>query len=660
MSKKVIVANLSERGETRVLPKIEGYIKDNNSVMVVSKEPPFLLINKGITYKQFDDYLDENDIERIEKDVLQFMHELPRKSSRFSEAVTYNGVSLWDVQAFAIFNFLFTTFKFIKATQKLIRVEEPDKLIIVGNSSSFLFWHNIEQAFCERTLLSKVARWVANSKRSTTEQALVYEVAKSKGIPARRMPIGAGAHLRHHLVGFLLPPLFRSFLGFSDWRRRNSESNTNEAKAMVSLGNKICFVVGSGNVTQTAVPVIRELESDGCNDVLIIKVDSPMNNSTREALKRETTHYVTYETYQDSKVRKKVGRGIRSLWQKWNGLKRERQFQELICYEGIDIWPVLKDNFSLIFSMMLTEAIKHVESIINLCDKEDPDIFVLTNELSPPERAAALIARIKGIPTLDVQSMAYGVKEPPIQITTDKMAIGGELIKQLAIQRKGEVYEDRLVIVGHPAIDFMLQKLDSFNREEFNKELGLKTDRSIVLFTSQSVQLPVTPEIREQLVRCVYKAIKELPEEQFIVKLHPGEGFELHYKLQREMKLTNVVIVKDVNLYYLFKICNLVMSFLSTTGLEAMIMDKPVIEINLTGKPDILPYVQSGAALSVHRENDLLPTIRSALYNEEVREILATKRKAFIYNYAYLVDGQAARRIRDLIIQMIKESRKRI
>jgi len=48
--------------------------------------------------------------------------------------------------------------------------------------------------------------------------------------------------------------------------------------------------------------------------------------------------------------------------------------------------------------------------------------------------------------------------------------------------------------------------------------------------------------------------------------------------------------------------------------------------------------------------------MRDALYNEDVRQRLAVNRKKFVYDYAYEQDGQASKRVAQLIRNMIQES----
>jgi len=92
----------------------------------------------------------------------------------------------------------------------------------------------------------------------------------------------------------------------------------------------------------------------------------------------------------------------------------------------------------------------------------------------------------------------------------------------------------------------------------------------------------------------------------------------------------------------------------STTTLEAAILNKPIIILNLSGKPDIIPYVDKGIALGVYKKEDLIPAIKNALYSREVREKLARQREKFVYDYAYLQDGNASERVASLIAQVAR------
>ena len=107
-------------------------------------------------------------------------------------------------------------------------------------------------------------------------------------------------------------------------------------------------------------------------------------------------------------------------------------------------------------------------------------------------------------------------------------------------------------------------------------------------------------------------------------------------------------------LHPLIFISELVIVSHSTVGIEALILDKPLIDVNLTKMPFYQDYVKEGVALGVRNEEDLLPAIKSILENEVVRKKLEKNRQKYVYEHAYKMDGKAAERVTNLIKEMIK------
>ena len=85
-----------------------------------------------------------------------------------------------------------------------------------------------------------------------------------------------------------------------------------------------------------------------------------------------------------------------------------------------------------------------------------------------------------------------------------------------------------------------------------------------------------------------------------------------------------------------------------------MLLDKPLIDVDLTGEPYYNDYVEKNVALGVRKEEDLLPAIKSILENKEVKERLKKNRKKYIYEHAYKQDGKASERVLHLINKMIR------
>lgn len=93
-------------------------------------------------------------------------------------------------------------------------------------------------------------------------------------------------------------------------------------------------------------------------------------------------------------------------------------------------------------------------------------------------------------------------------------------------------------------------------------------------------------------------------------------------------------------------------TYASTTGMEAVALNKPVIVVNLTGRPDPVEYVKERVALGVYKEEDLKPAVEQLLRDDSE---LAKNRKKYVEKYLYKIDGKATERIINLIKEVIKE-----
>lgn len=214
---------------------------------------------------------------------------------------------------------------------------------------------------------------------------------------------------------------------------------------------------------------------------------------------------------------------------------------------------------------------------------------------------------------------------------------------------------EKIFITGQPRFDLIQNR--KFNKDQLKAELKIPENKHLaVLATQPLVGFIWTEKDNEKFIEMVCNAVKKIPETVLVIKIHPVESINIYKIILKNLKEDSVIICQDIELYELLNACDLLMTVHSTVALEAMIFDKPVITINLSGKPDIFPYAQSGAAIGVYIEEDLVPAIKNTLFNEEMKKKIAQERKKFVYEHAYLQDGKASKRVADLIIQLIQKN----
>jgi surface carbohydrate biosynthesis protein len=120
---------------------------------------------------------------------------------------------------------------------------------------------------------------------------------------------------------------------------------------------------------------------------------------------------------------------------------------------------------------------------------------------------------------------------------------------------------------------------------------------------------------------------------QLVIKVHPSEDMGPHRAMAEKYRDSRVHVVKDTDLYALISNCELLITKFSTTALEAMMVGKPVVTINLSGHPTPVPYAEEGAAIGVYRYEDIEQAIVKTLYDEETRSKLKAGRDRFVRNW---------------------------
>ena len=108
---------------------------------------------------------------------------------------------------------------------------------------------------------------------------------------------------------------------------------------------------------------------------------------------------------------------------------------------------------------------------------------------------------------------------------------------------------------------------------------------------------------------------------------------------------------QDVNLAELLSACDLFISVHSTVVIDAMVLEKPVMLINIVKCP--IPYVELGGAYAVYKIEDIKEGIIKGLYDNNLKKKLARGRKRFLEEYLYKLDGKASDRILNIINSLL-------
>jgi hypothetical protein len=260
-----------------------------------------------------------------------------------------------------------------------------------------------------------------------------------------------------------------------------------------------------------------------------------------------------------------------------------------------------------------------------------------------------LEANRRGIPTLTLQHGTMVGEAGTVPVISHRIAAWGKASARWLRDRG--VPAGKIVVTGAPRLDAIVND-PRRSREALAEDLGVDpTKRWVVLatnpipFAHNAAQLTIA---REGVRAWGEPAI-------LLVKLHPSEHTESYRSVIGQDPAVALVPHGRVDLYDLLDAAAAVLTFHSTVGLEAMMLDRPVVSLEAFGEQNPLPYARAGAAAAARCPEELaralsgdIPPGANASKRRELRD-------RFVRDNMLAVDGKSAERVQVLIKSLISE-----
>lgn len=519
---------------------------------------------------------------------------------------------------------------------QLERLLEPKTVMVILNCISYL---RTSKAIWERERFEEAV--ILNS---IFKEEHAFEIfCKSKGIPVKRI--------------FPFSSLFRKMYDYV-LRKSASVSELKFSKHVIEKdldctpADVLLFAFYINHIS-SVLTIANKLIERGWR-VTIITTKKFLNNekfiNITDKIKVEYfENYITEEIVNNIKIKKKEYKNDYNM--------KKTIISTNYRYHGADIWPMLKNWFDYMFCNQFPLSVGYIDTVERILGVKKPNFVLGIHAYRSVERTFFEVAKRKRIPTMLIHHAVVGETTYTDFSVADRVAVHGEGMKRV-LTRHG-LAEDKMVVIGNPAWDGMIGQSKTSTKNECMEYLsnlvGVDPNKKLVVFTTQAAN-PMTKSILKNMIKVIQKNF----DMQLLIKLHPAESMDSYDEVLDGggEDGNSISVIKDVDLFKTLCASDLVITISSTTALEAMILDTPVLIVNFRKGSDPVPYAESGAALRVYNESDLEAGIKKALYDEEIREKLKKARKKFVYDYAYIQDGKATERVVNLIGKMIEESKR--
>ncbi len=633
---------------------ISTLAKRGNKVIVLTKVPlPDGDVNRlkqlGCSaVRPLDSYLSYQEIDKIREEAVKLIEGLPPASSDFARAVDYKGISLWQLAEMATFYPVYDVIRCLQAMSHAIEQEKPDEVRAWQDRGANLFWHDVPWrslgAFAEYWLHSRVIDY----------NEPIAQLVASAGVKFRPLLLPAWFRTVAPLAGMTVSFAYRLYLERQE-RRNFKHSNRATGQPLPGVENGVMIMSGGASADYVVIAVAQALENGGGTPAFVARLTGQVGSSECGLLDREKVRYMFYQEFATEDFFSAARKARRRLVNSWRAIERPPEIGQHLKWKDISIWPALKRDVGLMFSGYFPALAKDIVALDRIMERTVPKALLVTNYYSAPERAAIMLARTRKVPTLLLTFFPLAEGLPPIPVLVDKIALWGEDMRQFLLDHPS-MAPKRMVLTGNPAFEYRLKKA-GLTVGQADGDNVTANGHPNVLFISQAAQQDYTSEKRRIHLEAVYNAARLLPDIQFAIRLHPMESGHAHFEFIKNHALQNATIENGIDLYRAIMASDLVITFSSTAGIEAMLLDKPIIAINLVGEPvGRIPYLRDGAAYGVYERERLPQAIALVLADPDIRRQLSLKRQECLRRYLYQCDGQSANRIAAEILGMVGET----
>lgn len=244
-------------------------------------------------------------------------------------------------------------------------------------------------------------------------------------------------------------------------------------------------------------------------------------------------------------------------------------------------------------------------------------------------------------------SFVYGHGE------SSKIALFGDNVKNMLLSEG--VSPERLMVTGNSKFDNLIQFKDPLKKDYLKERFKISSDKRVVLVLTQSfVEAGLwSRKDREYFILEIAKACVDLKDVQLVIKLHPPYESEVDYReILKDLPIAPLIYNFE-SLHEIICISDVIVSVSSTAALEALALNKPLLIINMDDSSKIF---KDGGVLFIERHGHILSALEKLLYHPHDFVDL-DKMQRFVFDHAYIIDGNASKRISDLTRGMVRENR---
>ena len=324
---------------------------------------------------------------------------------------------------------------------------------------------------------------------------------------------------------------------------------------------------------------------------------------------------------------------------------------EIVASSGLE-WRTVHHLFDLLFDSYMPRLAMNAAIALHIMEHHRPALLISPDVNDPRTRILCLAGRLAGVKTLDVQFTFYGRNDIEWRFfLSDHLAVTGEANLQVMLGHG--IPREKMTVTGSPRYDNALSWPVEL-AQKVRRDLKIPPGKVMVLFASQPFYFgPFSSrEVRREMIRALFQATSTLDDLILVVKPHPLEDpAELASLAQSR---GNILFAdKRIDIRDTIKAADAFVTFFSSTTFDALVMNKPTINILFPGCCAASLFDHCGATF-VARNGDEISRALHAIGsgNSMLLGDFTVSRERFLSDWFHQLDGHSAERIEALALKM--------
>ena len=575
------------------------------------------LSDKNIHHKLIDDYI--TDLDR--REIFDFSNRCLKKIEEFNESVLrFHDINLVNlIDRNELHGFLMNIIPKIKVVEQILQDNNYAKIFLASNIYEIF----VDSRFKENIRL-------LNTIQDEFMSFEKIDIPIELGILKTKITIDRS---KYKIIKHVIEKCIGNFFGL----RKNDKK-------------KIVLLEFNPEVYHD---LLKEINRRGFQPVLINFRRSPIFNfkTIRYLIKSKSAimfpkdwlEKVELEEFEKNKI---------NFFNKMNEVIKNKKIFLNFDYKGINFSSFLQKKLNRILIQRLDEYIMQILIAESIKSRSDIQGIVTLNFSGETEKVFSYVQ--EKIPILYLQhgfanyieSTSHFDVLDDFHSIKNKIAVWGDIIKDYLISVKA-ISENKIIVSGSP-------KYDSFSRIEKNRKR-----KKIMLVTIRPIAMHVEGpriELYEKYKNTLDKLIlisNSIENLEIIFKLHPQQNPSNQIIIDMIKKNNGIKILQFNPIKELLSDCDLHVNIApdnfdaSTVILEAMIMGRPTLNIQLQKNEIEFEFMKENAIKSVYYDSNIEQLVLDLISNHGIEELLNNSQN-FLNKYMKN-RGNAAKKLIDSI-----------